>query len=87
MKIIENEKVYDTANPNWTVVAEYKKATEVERIYRTKNNEYIYYNKISLDNDVPTPPIESMKVLSKVAAFEKLNNFRGTVFYEKFEEA
>lgn len=87
MKIIENEKVYNSENPEWIVVAEYNRSTEIEKIYRTKNKEYVYYNKTILISDVPTPPIESMTVLTNVEAYEKLNNFRGIVYYEKFEEA
>lgn len=87
MRIIANGKVYNTENPNWDILAEYNTAYEIEKIYRTKGNEYVYYNKQILDSDVPTPPIEKMFLLMHDVAYAKLSNFRGIVYYDKFEEA
>lgn len=87
MKLIAKGKVYDTDNPQWVIVAEYKKPLDVDIIYLTTTGEFIRYTKVILETDVPTPPIEKVVLLDNEVAYEILNNFRGVVYYDKFPGA
>lgn len=87
MRIIAKGKVYDTNNPKWVILAEYTKPLDVDIMYKTTTGEYVRYTKVILDTDTPTPPIEKMELLEDAKAYDILSNFRGVVYYDKFEEA
>lgn len=96
MKKIHNGLVYDTDNPKYIRVAEYKSGDDEHIIYRVTQplpptNEkwcnYISYTKKTRITDSPQPPAEEMYIYTEKDIEKVLNTFRGTVHWEKFEEA
>ena len=92
MKKIHNGLVYDTDNPKYIRVAEYKSGDDEHIIYRVPQpnsscTSYINYMKVVRKTDSPQPPAEEMYIYTEKDIEKVLNTFRGTVHWEKFEEA
>ena len=93
MKKIHKGLVYDTDNPKYVIVAEYKSGEDLHIIYRVvhtssrTSTNYVNYSKVTRVTDSPQPAEENMYIYTSDEIERILNNFRGEVYWEKFKNA